>query len=150
MNKILRYSFMALLAMLFGNVMADTDVTFTFNTTDGISELGFELPAAGKGTKVESIDKGGVHIDAGTEGTRAVCSSTQASLDLYAGNERSERRNVYPEDLLGLGVIQGDSVESDVNLGALASTDCHCRIAKARAAFVVGYHGRQQVKRHRN
>ena len=66
MNKILRYSFMALLAMLFGNVMADTDVTFTFNTTDGISELGFELPAAGKGTKVESIDKGGVHIAATT------------------------------------------------------------------------------------
>ena len=66
MNKILRYSFMALMAMMFGNVMADTDVTFTFNTTDGITELGITLPASGKGTKVESIDKGGVNIAATT------------------------------------------------------------------------------------
>ena len=62
MNKILRYSFIALLAMVFGNVMADTDVTFTLNDPDAITALGIELPASGKGTKVESLSKDGVNI----------------------------------------------------------------------------------------
>ena len=62
MNKILRYSFVALLAMIGLNVMADTDVTFTLNDPDAITALGIELPASGKGTKVESLSKDGVNI----------------------------------------------------------------------------------------
>ena len=62
MNKILRYSFVALMAMIVGNVMADTDVTFTLNDPDAITALGITLPEAGKGTKVESLSKDGVNI----------------------------------------------------------------------------------------
>lgn len=66
MKKNLRFLFVAVMAMMCGNVMADTDVTFTLNDTIAIKALGIELPASGKGTKVESLDKDGVHIAATT------------------------------------------------------------------------------------
>ena len=67
MNKILRYSFVALLAMVFGNVMAeDTEVTFIFNTVEGLQELGIAAPAASSQTEFKNLSpanqvtKGGV------------------------------------------------------------------------------------------
>ena len=62
MKQILRYSFVALMAMVFGNVYADTEVTFTLNEPDAITALGIALPEAGQGTKVEEINKDGVKI----------------------------------------------------------------------------------------
>ena len=66
MKQVLRYSLVALLAMVFGNVYADTDVTFTLNDPDAISALGIALPEEGKGTKVEELNKDGVKIVATT------------------------------------------------------------------------------------
>ena len=56
MNKFLRYSFVALLAMIGLNVMADDqDVVFTFNTDAGIAELGIAKPEAGAGTNLKDL-----------------------------------------------------------------------------------------------
>ena len=56
MNKILRYSFVALMAMFVGNVMADDqNVVFTFNTDAGIEELGIAKPSAGAGTELKNL-----------------------------------------------------------------------------------------------
>lgn len=68
MIKHLRFVFMAVMAMMVGNAMADTDVTFTLNDATAIEALGITLPAAGQGTKIESIVKDGVTI-AATSGT---------------------------------------------------------------------------------
>lgn len=65
MKKFLRLTLVALFAMIFCNTYAD-EVTFTLNTTEGITGLGITLPAAGQGTKVESMKSGDVTIVATT------------------------------------------------------------------------------------
>lgn len=45
-----------------------TEVTFLLNDKDAIKALGIELPEAGQGTKVESIEKDGISIAATTAG----------------------------------------------------------------------------------
>ena len=66
MVKTLRLFLVAALAMVGLNAMADTSVTFVLNDPDAIEALGITLPAAGKGTKIESIVKDGVTIAATT------------------------------------------------------------------------------------
>lgn len=66
MVKTLRYLFVSMLMLVCGSAMADTDVTFTLNDPNAIQALGITLPEAGKGTKVESVEKDGVTIAATT------------------------------------------------------------------------------------
>ena len=54
MNKILRYSFMALLAMMVGNVMAqDVTLDFTLETEEGSKQSVWGFPASSKNKQVE-------------------------------------------------------------------------------------------------
>lgn len=54
MNKILRYSFMALLAMVVGNVMAqDVTLDFTLETEEGSKQSVWGFPASSKNKQVE-------------------------------------------------------------------------------------------------
>ena len=92
--------------------------------------------------------KGGVHIDAGSEGTGSVGRCAQSPLHLDGRKQVGQGRDVHPEDLLAFGIIERDTVQRDVDLGSLGASDGHGRIAQARTAFVVGYHGRQQVQGH--
>ena len=67
MKQKLLKSFLLLCAFIVGSIAwADTEVTFTLNDPDAITALGITLPAAGEGTKVESIQKDGVTIAATT------------------------------------------------------------------------------------
>lgn len=65
MKNFLRLTLVALFAMIGSFAYAD-EVTFTLNTTEGITGLGITLPAAGQGTKVESMKSGDVTIEATT------------------------------------------------------------------------------------
>ena len=54
MNKILRYSFMALMAMMFGNVMAQNVIfDFSLETSEGSKESVWGLPASSKNKTVD-------------------------------------------------------------------------------------------------
>ena len=83
MKTLLRYSFLALMAMVMGNAYADTNVTFTLNDPDAIKALGIELPAAGQGTKIDEISIDGVKMAATT-------ASGKTDTRIYQGSGGNE------------------------------------------------------------
>lgn len=92
MNKILRLSFIAVLAMVFNVSFAD-EATFTLNTEAGVKALGLEVPAPGSGTKVESMTSGGVTIAATT-------AKDKTDTRIFQGNTKKIDFRIYTDGTL--------------------------------------------------
>ena len=133
MNKLLRYSFVALMAMVFGNVYADTEVTFTLNDPDAITALGIALPEAGQGTKVEEMSKDGVKIvvTSGNTDSRIYQGSGgnagKYDFRIYKGGGSltfTAGTNVVKKIVFtgnNLGNLSGDGYATDTWIGSAAS-----------------------------
>ena len=79
---------------------------------------------------------GSVHIDAGTECSGSVCGSSESSLELNTGEHIAQGMNVHPENFLGFGIIEGDTVQCDIDLRTFHTTHCHFGIAQTCTAFI--------------
>ena len=63
--------------------------------------------------------RSGAHVDARAEGTRPVGRCAQTALHLHGGKQGGQRRDVHPENLLRLGIVQRDAVQGNVDLRPL-------------------------------
>ena len=101
---------------------ADTEVVFTLNDADAITALGITLPAAGQGTKVESMSKGGVTIAATTAAGKTDTRIYQGS----GGNAGKYDFRIYKDGTLTFSVTGTNVIKSIVftgsNLGNLSAS----------------------------
>ena len=63
--------------------------------------------------------RSGAHVDARAEGTRPIGRCAQTALHLHGGKQGGQRRDVHPENLLRLGIVQRDAVQGNVDLRPL-------------------------------
>ena len=82
----------------------------------------------------------GLHVDGGTEGWAATVAGAHATLYLHALGHAAEVGDVVPEDLLTFGVVEGDTVDVDVDAAAVDATDAEGCGAHA-AVLAAGHHG---------
>ena len=83
------------------------------------------------------------HVDRRTEGAGAVGRRAHAALYLNAFQAGQQVGHIHPEDVVALGVVDGNAVDRDVDAAAVGASDAHRGVTDAGTGIAGGHHRRR-------